>query len=90
MMIYRFWPKNTTSVGDEHFSQIIGMTSIRKEPVVNQLNHHDYYLTRAQASRALSHQASNPKIAAIHSELASRYDSLVAQFEQPGANTPTT
>lgn len=47
---------------------------------MDQLNHRDYYLTRAQASRDLAEQAANPAIAAIHSEMANRYDDMVIQL----------
>lgn len=49
---------------------------------MDQLNHQDYYLTRAKASRELAQQALNPAIAGIHSEMASRYDDMVAQLER--------
>ena len=52
---------------------------------MDQLNHQDYYLTRARASRQLAQQAADPAIAGIHSEMASRYDDMVAQFERNDA-----
>ena len=51
---------------------------------MNQLNDHDFYLVRAQASRKLARQAVDPAIAAIHFELASRYDGIVIELEQNG------
>lgn len=48
---------------------------------MDQLNHQDYYFTRAKASRELAQQAVNPAIAAIHSELATRYDDMVARLQ---------
>ena len=49
---------------------------------MDQLNHQDYYLTRAKASRELAEQAADPAIAGIHSEMASRYDEMVARLER--------
>ena len=49
---------------------------------MDQLNHYDYYVTRAQVSRDLSQRASNPSIAVVHSELAMRYENLAAQHER--------
>lgn len=49
---------------------------------MNQLNHHDYYLTRAAASRDLAGRAADPAVAAIHAEFATRYDLLAAQPER--------
>ena len=37
-------------------------------------NDHDYYLARAKASRELALRAASPAAAAIHSELAQRYE----------------
>ena len=48
---------------------------------MNQLNHQDYYVTRAATSRALALRAADPSIAAIHADLAKRYDILAAQPE---------
>lgn len=47
---------------------------------MDQLNHHEYYLTRAKTSRELAQQAASPAIAAIHSEMATRYENMVAQL----------
>ena len=46
---------------------------------MNQPDYQDYYLSRAAASRSLARRASDPMIAAIHAELADRYDVLVAR-----------
>ena len=57
---------------------------IQEEPSMDQSNHHGYYRTRAETSRELAQRAVHPGIAAIHSEFASRYDSLVAELERNG------
>lgn len=44
---------------------------------MDQLNH-DYYTARAVFSRELAQRAASPNVAAIHQELASRYDSIAA------------
>ena len=49
---------------------------------MNQPNNQEYYVVRAAASRDLAQRAGNPTIAAIHAELATRYDSLAAQPDQ--------
>lgn len=49
----------------------------------NQLNHRDYYVARAAASRDLAGRAMNPKIASIHAEFATRYETLAGQPDQP-------
>ncbi len=46
---------------------------------MNQPNYQDYYMSRAAASRNLAQRATDPMIAAIHAELAARYDVLVAE-----------
>lgn len=48
---------------------------------MNQLNDRDYYARRAATARNLAQRAADPAIAAIHAELAHRYDLLVAQPE---------
>jgi hypothetical protein len=53
---------------------------------VQQLNSHEYYVTRAQASRRLAERAASPYIAAIHSDLASRYEHTADKL----ARTPET
>lgn len=52
---------------------------------MNQPNHQDYYVARAASSRGLAERAADPMIAAIHAELASRYDLLAAQPEPKNA-----
>ena len=52
---------------------------------MDQSNHHSYYRTRAKVSRELAQRAVSPGIAAIHSELATRYEKMIAQLEQDGA-----
>ena len=51
---------------------------------MNQHNHHDYYLTRAKASHDLAQRAVSPAIAAIHAELAARYEIMVAKLQETG------
>jgi hypothetical protein len=49
------------------------------------LDHFDsmeYYVARAYASRDLAKMATRPAIAAIHLELANRYDSAVRQLQR--------
>ena len=53
---------------------------------MNQQNHHDYYRTRATTSRTLAQRAADPDIAAIHAELANRYEAMAAQMEQQEGN----
>jgi hypothetical protein len=48
---------------------------------MNLLNHKSYYTTRAQHSRELANRAISPPIAAIHLELAEKYDMLAARPE---------
>ena len=48
---------------------------------VNQPDHRDYYIGRAAASRQLAQRAANPAIAAIHTDLAIRYERLAAQSD---------
>jgi hypothetical protein len=45
------------------------------------LNRKSYYTTRAQQSRELANRAISPPIAAIHLELAEKYDMLAARPE---------
>lgn len=49
---------------------------------MNQLNHHQYYVARAAAARELAQRAVNPAIAAIHVELANRYELVADQTDQ--------
>ena len=51
---------------------------------MDQSNHPSYYRTRAETSRELAQRAVHPSIAAIHSELATRYETLVTELEQDG------
>lgn len=46
---------------------------------MSELNHHEYYVGRANASHALARTAASPYIADIHAELAARYESLATQ-----------
>ena len=49
---------------------------------MDQSNHLEYYHTRAEVSRELAPRAADPAIAAIHTEFASRYDSMAAEHER--------
>ncbi len=49
---------------------------------MDEFNNHGYYLARASAARDLAQRAANPAIAAIHQEMASRYDHTAAQIGQ--------
>lgn len=54
---------------------------------MDQRNHQDYYLARAEVSRGLAQRATNPVIAAIHVEFANRYDSMAVEIMSiPAAN----
>lgn len=46
-----------------------------------------YYSRRAAISRDLAERATNPVIAAIHADFATRYDLLGRQSERPHADT---
>jgi hypothetical protein len=46
---------------------------------LNELMDRTYYAARALASRNLARQAANPAIAAIHADLAGRYEVLAAR-----------
>ena len=48
---------------------------------MDQLNTYDYYVMRAEHSRELAQRAASRPIAALHNELADRYDDLVAEIE---------
>lgn len=41
---------------------------------MNLLNNREYYLSRVEKCRSLAERAASPQIAAIHSELATRYE----------------
>lgn len=56
---------------------------------MNQPNDQEYYVARAASSRDLAQRAATPMIAAIHVELAIRYDVLAAQPERTNARTLT-
>ena len=49
---------------------------------MDEFNNHGYYLARASAARELAQRAANPDIAAIHREMASRYEITAAQIGQ--------
>lgn len=54
---------------------------------MTELNHRDYYIGRADVSRRLAQQATNPQIAAIHREFANRYEATI-RLVVPGARRP--
>lgn len=55
---------------------------------MNQSNHREYYVARAASSRELAQRAADPAIAAIHVDLAERYEVLAAdQPEMPASAT---
>lgn len=45
-------------------------------------NHQDYYVARAAKSRDQAERAADPAVAAIHNELAKRYETLAVHFHQ--------
>lgn len=49
---------------------------------MKQLNHQDYYATRAAAARDLAQRAVSPAIAAIHAEMAVQYESVANQSDK--------
>lgn len=51
---------------------------------MDQPSYQSYYLSRAAASRGLAQRAANPMIAAIHADLAARYDALIEQTAPQG------
>ena len=51
---------------------------------MDQPNYQTYYVSRAAASRGLAQRAANPMIAAIHADLATRYDALIEQTAPQG------
>lgn len=55
---------------------------------MNKLNDAEYYVARAAASRQLAQRATSPAIAAIHDEMASKYESTAAQMAA-GRGTPS-
>ncbi len=54
---------------------------------MSQSNHQDYYIARAANSRDLARRAADPAIAAIHTNLAMRYDLLAAAPDQKSVVT---
>lgn len=48
---------------------------------MSQTNHRDYYRSRAEASRDLAQRATDPSVAAIHIEMAIRYDGIATQLD---------
>ena len=49
---------------------------------MDEFNNHRYYLTRANAARELARRAADPAIAAIHRDMANRYETTAAQIGQ--------
>lgn len=49
---------------------------------MDQLDNHDYYLARAGTARKLAQRAASASVAAIHADLASRYEATVAELER--------
>jgi len=48
---------------------------------MDQLNNHEYYVARAESAREMAQRAVNPAIAAIHTQMATRYEITSAQGE---------
>jgi hypothetical protein len=46
---------------------------------MNDIDIRDYYVGRAEAARRMAEQAASPNIAAIHLELADRYEAVAHQ-----------
>lgn len=46
---------------------------------MTELNHQEYYVSRATSCRQMASQAIDPMIAAIHTDLAARYERLAAE-----------
>jgi hypothetical protein len=46
---------------------------------MSEQNNQEYYLSRATTSRQLAERAIDPSIAAIHTDLATRYEMLAAE-----------
>lgn len=56
---------------------------------MSQPNQGDYYARRAASSREAERQAASPSVAAIHGELARRYDGLLSDLaEQESQQAP--
>ena len=49
---------------------------------MKQLNHQNYYVTRAAAARDLAQRAVSPAIAAIHAEMAVQYELVANQSDK--------
>ena len=49
---------------------------------MDQLSNHECYVARATSSRGLAQRAASPVVAAIHEEMASRYDSTAVLTRQ--------
>lgn len=56
---------------------------------MNHFNHDSYYRMRAQASHMMARRATNPAIAAIHAEMATRYETKVAEIERSSPTART-
>jgi hypothetical protein len=50
-----------------------------KEVGMTERHYYEYYVSRATSCRRLAERASDPSIAAIHIDLATRYDRLAAE-----------
>ncbi|WP_156141036.1 hypothetical protein [Sphingomonas sp. 37zxx] len=50
---------------------------------MKQRKHHDYYVSRAKAARALALKADCPEIAKIHYVMAAQYDLTAMQIPPP-------
>ena len=57
---------------------------------MNQQSDQDYYVARAATSRDLAKRAADPASAAIHAELAIRYDKLAVRPERQDGGRMTT
>lgn len=53
-------------------------------------SHARYFADREQAERALGDRSRNWRVAAIHTELAERYEALAKVFGAKGDNGPAT
>lgn len=51
---------------------------------MDQPDHQDYYVARAAAARELARRAATPAIAAIHTEMAVRYDVMANRSDMDG------
>ena len=49
---------------------------------MDQRNDDSYYVTRAKKSFEMAQRATNPAIAAIHAEMATRYQSILTQGQR--------